>query len=82
MAAISQKTFIFESTFVNVIYFIFIWILPKYIPKGPVINMPALFQMMAGLKNDTRWKSLSLKLKNKTRMLSRDFHPLLCPCIS
>ena len=38
---------IFKSNLFNENYCIFIWILLKYVSRGPITNMPILFQIMA-----------------------------------
>ena len=45
MAAISRRQF--ESIFLNGNVYIAIEILLKFVPRGPINNIPALFQIMA-----------------------------------
>ena len=55
MATISQMTFSNASSQIK--YFIFIQISLKYVPKGLIINMPALVQMMAWCRTGNKSSS-------------------------
>ena len=46
MAAISQTTFP-KCNFMNVKFYILIWISLKFVPKGPIDNTPALVHVIA-----------------------------------
>ena len=47
MATITQTMYVFKRIFWNEYYFIFIWISLKYVPRGPIMNMPPSAQMVA-----------------------------------